>query len=125
MLIMKSGRGPERAPDFEEFVKTLDDHQIGFLSTLLLHAIEDYGVIEELYKWVANHWLDHVSESRKSSIIPEINARFFTEKAFERYQREMEGARSAGEQSGLIQRPRTGKGKLVLVEDGHGNIIKP
>lgn len=100
VLILQPGqRGPQKAPDFEELVKTLTDPQIAFLATVLRHAAEqDYGVLEEFYMWVANKFMDF-SESQKDAAIPEAEGMFFTEKAFERYATEQANAERIGKET--------------------------
>jgi hypothetical protein len=116
VLILKQGSGPEKAPDFEEFVKTLDTVQICFLANLLLHAAEgDYGVVEELFMWVANKWHNEISPDAQKEAVGTVNERFFTVKAFERYQAEMKGAQNAAAEA-------EGQGKIITMDEvHHGN----
>jgi hypothetical protein len=106
LLLRQGTTGPEKGPDFEEFTKSLDDVQIGFLVTLLKHAAEqDYGVVEELYMWVANTWMNF-TDQRRLEAAGIVNERFFTEKARIRYLEEMEAARKAGlsaEEAGMFE----------------------
>lgn len=119
MLIMKQGSGPEKAPDFKAFVETLDYVQLCFLANLLAHAAEgDYGVVEELFMWVANKWHNEISDDKQKEAVGIVNERFFTVEAFERYQKEMAGAQQAAAQA-------ESEGKLIIMEDTHnGNKRK-
>jgi hypothetical protein len=113
MLIVQPGdESTRRAPDFEEFVKTLDNVQIGFMTNLLLHAAEgDYGVVEELYMHLANHWHDNCTQEERDAAAGEASERFFTEKAYDRYQQEMKKAAEVGKEAeSLIWTPEKGNG---------------
>jgi hypothetical protein len=88
-----------RAADFEEFVKSLTLAQTGFVTNLLKWAAEgDYGVVEEFYMWAANRWNDAPDRERDAAA-HEAEERFFTLKAFERYQEEMSEAQKTAERA--------------------------
>jgi hypothetical protein len=113
MLIIQPGdESTRRAPDFEEFAKTQNPAQLGFLVNLLAHAAEgDYGVVEELYMWCANRWNDEMTPQERNHAAGEAEERFWTEKAHDRYQQQMKQAHELGKQAeGLIWTPEKGNG---------------
>jgi hypothetical protein len=113
MLIVQPGdESTRKAPDFEEFIKTMNNAQIAFMTNMLTHAAQgDYGVVEEWYMWMGNHWNDNMTPEERTLAAGEATERFFTEKAYDRYQEQMKRAGNiAKESEGLIWTPEKGNG---------------